>query len=594
MSLHRSLETYFEFKFGDCPIRSNMVEVKGPGHTGPVSKLDAVHPGRATAEYYMLAAYLGRLEAEQGRLMLLELAKLQVLDEKSPQYGAMRWYREETQVGDTNAVFFTLFPLAVLRLQAPETIPPSHLILMDGLMRAGIRWFSHEIEHPILYYSNKILNDGALLLALSKLQDHEQGINKAVRFFERWCTYTEERGWGWGENISVVYSLIIVNALRLASLLLANINPQLGIRLEGFIQQIFSNLRFQGKGELVPTIRSYNFQAKGDYPSVLWSISGNADIHEEVQDERNMDAWATHNAPSFLLFEQELNQTKQDKSVKQEMRIERIFDNAYATTWIGQRGRIGSINQFPVIKGCYQYPRWGLGWQSFPYSFRVGGEKLGFLRWRVEDGYVTRTHPAQDKHSAYLSPALFRESYFPDVQSRAEQNGPFLCIVRWMHGLHHKVDVICDEWVISHPYDQVTSYEVNGRQWIAVLFDSCAITFSALQGIRASSTSREQVTLTSIDKGDRTLISQVLYQAEEHSEQELCIQPGLESGWIVKWWDEVGHAQDLIKQLEAIQISDETLFDDEVPREPHLSLRRISIQAQDKHVLTMNIDPYPG
>src|SRR5690606_38053892 len=122
--------------------------------------------------------------------ILRALAELQITDPTHPQYGGFRWYREETQINDTNAAFFIIMPLITLQLSHPEVISVSQLQVLKEMLTHASAWFSHECREPILYYPNKIISDGAMLLAISAIMQEEKYYQEGVQFFENWNGYT--------------------------------------------------------------------------------------------------------------------------------------------------------------------------------------------------------------------------------------------------------------------------------------------------------------------------------------------------------------------------------------------------------------------
>src|SRR5690606_3734024 len=110
-------------------------------------------------------------------------------DAGSSGYGGFRWYREETRINDSNAAFFILMPLTVLRLLHPERIPAEHAPVLDEMMERALHWFMKECRQPSLYYPNKIMSDGALLLAIATVMGNDELRRAAIAFYSKWDDY---------------------------------------------------------------------------------------------------------------------------------------------------------------------------------------------------------------------------------------------------------------------------------------------------------------------------------------------------------------------------------------------------------------------
>lgn len=61
-------------------------------------------------------------------------------------------------------------------------------------------WFSQECRTPELFYPNKTMSDGAMLLAIAHFLGEPESLQTAIAYFRRWEEYTVRRGWGWGRT----------------------------------------------------------------------------------------------------------------------------------------------------------------------------------------------------------------------------------------------------------------------------------------------------------------------------------------------------------------------------------------------------------
>ncbi|MEF3302083.1 hypothetical protein [Paenibacillus sp. GYB003] len=581
------LQEHFAKTAGRYDWDSGLIRANGPGHTREVSKLAQTHAGRTSAAYYAAAVLCGQMDEAFGSEILRALRALQIVDESSPYNGAFFWYREETQVSDSNAAFFTLMPIVCVALCRPERIPSEHRREIDDMMRQALNWFAHETEDPSLYYPNKIVSDGALYAAMSQLLGDRGHYGKAVHFFERWCAYTTARGWGWGENISPGYIRIIVTALRLACMALGPEQAGLRARLRAHMETLLAYSAFHGDYEFVPAIRSYNFEGHTRQNSLMLRLIG-AIASDDERLFRKEGLW--HWVNFTLLFERELETPPQPLTLPvPRQRKERVFDDCYATSWIGHTGRLGSLNRFPVIPGSYQWPTWGLAWQTFPVSFSIDDEQISYLRWLIREGDRVRSHPAKSYGENYLSPALFRESYYPDIRLRSAQHGHALVVVRSMSGVHHHFSEAADEWMIQRFAGSVSTYESeSGVSWIVLHFGAADVAVAALGGITSDMGRHGAIEPEVEQEGDRVTIRQVLYRGEE----KLHHIARLETGWAVVHLDRKLAESELHQRLDRLRIEDRSFRDGEVPRAPHDELREVRLFDGDNRLVELRIDPY--
>ncbi|GGD80254.1 hypothetical protein [Paenibacillus nasutitermitis] len=566
-------------------VEDGLVNLGRPGHTAEGSQVLEAHDGRSTAAYYAIGTALGVLEETQGLQILQSLADLQITDKTSSYYGAFRWYREETRVNDSNAAFFILMPLVVLRLYLEEKVPATHRELLDRMLDQGADWFEHELEEAILYYSNKIVSDGALLLAISKIRSLPHHYQAGVAFFERWMDYTCCRGWGWGENISLVYIQIIMNALQIAKVSLHAEDQGLLERIRTVMDGLVDYVRFHEGYEFVPAIRSYNVQGELHPSSLMWRLAG-METRLSLEAETGGGLW---NGLSYLLFEEKLWQEKTAlKLPVGRSRTERIMDSSYAYTWVGVTGRIGSVNRFPVIAGSYQWPTWGLAWQSYPVSLAVEGHQVSYLRWYANTGESVRTHPAAYQ-KAYLGPALFQETWYPDTQLRSIQENNAVLAVRSMSQIHNQVSELSDEWVVNRwTGEPGTGLGADGREWTILQYPQSAVLIAPLLGIAYGELARQMPALHLVMDGDTLRLRQVLYAGES----VLLQQPRLESGWAIYYADGMSSLSEATAFAARLRLVESSYKDGEVPRETYMEIRSATLFEGDRKLAELILDPH--
>jgi hypothetical protein len=583
----------------DLQLDNGLIKCKSAGHTSETAALEYCHDGRATSIYYAMCIAIGAMEEKTGCDILKALQTLQVTDSESPQFGGFRWYGEETRINDTNAAFFILMPLAVVRLLYYRNIPSTHSPLIDEILRMGMEWFYKECTHPVLYYTNKVLSDGAMFLAISSLINNDEYYRAAVGLFEQWEDYTHRRGWGWGENISLTYQNVILNSLQLACCALRPEETQIKQKLQSRMNELIEILKFHEGYEFVPTIRSYNSDGRIQRKSLLWLVAG---IKENILAQINIhdadfikELWA---CITLIVLHEQIFQGMKKAAINEpgamnpipRIRMERVFEDAYSYSWIGQYGRVGSLNRFPVISGCYQWPTWGLGWQSYPVGFGVNDSQFSYLRWVVKEGENVRMHPGMFKKN-YLNPALFKESHYPEVETRCSQNQNALLVLRSLSGVHNQVSELYDEWVIPRFNGSVEFYcsknAANPRKWVILSYENASVAFSALKGIPSNETKRSDMHVSVEQKETELCLRQWLYRGNETVLQH----PRMEAGWALLFIDEPVDMHGAEKILDCVEITDDLYQDFEVPRLPYTEVRKIHMSMNLTIAVSLCVDP---
>ena len=600
--------------FDDYMIRSTF------GHTKAVSELEFKHSGGGVANYYAAATFLGKMGEEEGLNLLKEVEKLQIKDSKHPQFGGFIWYREETFIDDTNAAFFTLVPLATLCLCRPNLVPASHRKIMDGMFSRAIKWFSHECSQPKIYYPNKIISDGALLLALSVLADSEEGIEQGNAFFRRWEEYTKRRGWGWGENTSPPYLNIILDAFQLAIKAWEGREVEVTEKIRARRQEILDYVLFHAGKSFVPSIRSYYWESETIKPGFanyianvrMWEkellqngdpikLIKNIFLYEDVFPTEELIVDNDPKALSELALNLPLPRT----------RTEHIFDESYAYTWIGKNCRVGSINHFPVMPGMYHAPTWGIGWQSTPISFLVEDEQLSFLRFTVKEGENFRAHHANGFNKAYLNPALFREECLPEVEMHCAQKDNVMIAQRMIKNISNSASEIVDEWLIKRFNGKVHQLAANCKvkwtslksvthsvpkdvqgeiipKWVVLEFEKCYVAIMPLTFIACGATTADFKEIEINQEEVALRLSRILYRGEE----AYLRQHMIDSGWVLVAFDEKISLDELQAELLKYEVSDERVNDFEVPRDDMFMIRKITVKAPNGTLIENVNDPY--
>lgn len=584
------------------------------GHTREAAEYESCHNATSTAAWYSIGVVMGKINEYQGLCILDALEKQQINDVESPHYGCMRWYQEESKVYDTNGAFFVQRTLLITRKLMSKYLYESHKVIIDRILDRGSHWFAKELTKPIFYYSNKILSDGAMLIGIASLTGNQHNYDLAKQFFIRWIQYTKQRGWGWGENLSIGYNGVIFFALKLALLSLDSSDEKLKKDLGEVISSQLEFFRFYNGYEITPAIRNYNYDGQAHKWSLIYNLAGVPGCGIEDRDIVS----AADAVCLAVLFDKELYfnhneyiERKLHACVKvPRVQVTRIFDDKFAYSWAGKNGSIGSINQFPVIEGSYQHPTWGLGWQCMPVNLVVYEAQTSYLRWRVNTGKNLRYHP---KHN-YLSPALFEESHYPDVTTSCAQKDNVCIAIRSMKKVNNHISEISDELFLPRfdEYEiQLDYQDVNGRSWHIIIYENAAVLVSPLLGISYHTDSKEKLNdkLYKVDsmealkyenaprsqgkidiilEDDGLALRQVCYSGAEG----IFACERLEVGWLIMFIDRKLSKQEAKEYLNTIEVKDISYTDGLIPRTSSYELQDIYITENGKELLQFKFDPY--
>lgn len=591
-----------------------MLKENRRGHTREMAGLNSCHNAPSTAIWYCIGTVMGKISEKQGLHILEELEKQQNTDPDSIHYGCMRWYREETMIYDTNGAFFIQRSLLITRKFMAEYLYDSHKVIIDRILYRGSHWFVCELEKPILYYTNKILSDGAMLIGIADLTGNQEYYDIAKQFFVDWVDYTNNRGWGWGENLSIGYNGVIFSALRLAILSLGPSDKELKVELERILSSQLDFFRFYNGYEITPAIRNYNYEGRAKSESLLFNLAqipGYGLEEKETISEADAVCLVALFDNEFYYNNRELDERKMCKDiVAPRVQVTRIFDDKYAYSWVGRNGSIGTINQFPVIEGSYQHPTWGLGWQCMPVNYVVYKAQMSYLRWRVNTGKNLRYNPKYNN----LSPALFEESHYPDVTTSCTQKNNFCIAIRSMKKINNQVNEISDELFIPRfaEYDiQVEEVNVKERSWHIICYNSATILVSPLLGISYNKSSKENLKeiLYKVDTMEALKYEnaprskgkiKVLNENDGLALRQVCYEgtdgvfscERLEVGWLIIFLDQQMSINRVRNYLETIEVKNSSQIDGYIPRTSSYELQEISITESGKEILQYTFDPY--
>ncbi len=501
--------------FKRIALENGFVRSHIPPHTKDIAHLKSCLNGPLTAEYWFLCKYFKR-EIE-GELILSQIAGLQDTNKSSEHFGCSRWYYEEPVIRDTNGAFFVMKPIFCGFIICPENITEKEREIIIPAVKNASVWFEKECASFGMHYPNKITSDGALLSMAAKILEDKTLLSQAEKFWERWIAYTNEYGWGWGENTSMTYSSIIVEALDMALLVFGS-GSKLFAGLLKLRNQLISYVKYHNGFEFSPSIRSYNFGG-----SAVNSHRFNVIVNSINENSKISDIFASvlHSCAP-----------KCTESIPQENFInERIFGNSYASTFKGENITLGSVSRFPVMSGCYQNEGWGLGWQSMPVNAVAKKHGVSFLRLNAICAGVSHTHPATDKHSAYLKNALFDDANIPKVQLFSNQVGEDCVVVRQIEHIANRFSCLSEEWFVQNFEGELK--EING--WFAFVYNDCAVAVKPLLN-------KTEI----IRQGNNISIAQYIEQGEE----KFKVIRYATTAWAIKVFDSIDGMENSLKSTD--------------------------------------------
>ena len=543
--INRIKKRFSEIEF---ELSDYMIMLNSKPHTPSIESLPRCSNGRETSAFYFLSRYFGTIDDSTAEGIVSEIIKLQNTDSADRLYGCMRWYREEPYIFDSNGAFFVLLPFALAYLLCADKMTRYEKENISLMLDRSCTWFKKECAGPI-YYTNKITSDGSILALISKITGKYK--DECEAFWNEWIEYADKYGWGWGENISDCYSLITLNALSAACL--AVDNSDIKAKIEQKRTELMDYVSFHEGKEFIPSIRSYNF--KGD-------INYGGAIYNTLIEPERIGTFADLMS-SLVINLSSMADSSFSGNCSKGVKVQKIFKDSFAYTWKGEGIRLGSVSQFPAMPGCYQNSNWGLGWQSMPVSAMIEGEYVSFLRFRTKVNGNTHSHPAQDKHSAFLYNRLFEDNTIPDYLTRTAQNDNMVIAVRSIANVANRAEFICDEWAV--PGDKAVEIcEVKDRKWY-VIDDKIAV--CPLRSIQVNRTLREEPTVKILKENDFTTISSVIYEGESKE----IFSKYTESAWVIVMCENGREC------LDNIIITDEDIVDRTVPREEMMKIRNISV-----------------
>ncbi len=564
------LKQISETKFDE---KLNLVLINNP-HEKPIAHLTEAHCGPTTSGFILMNA----LVSENEEVVYNALGAIIKLIDQNPEsktFGCPKWYYESPTVYDTNAAFFTTFPLVCSWIARPDWREGNIGKRFQKLFYLLSRWFLHCSHHPKLYYPNKCYADCILLYALGKILNDKEILEAGEGFCRRWFEYWYRRGCGWGENHSIAY----VNVLIRMSLLILAIGCPNDIRknVVAFLDDIMDFVNFHDGRVPVPGIRGKH--AGKVYAEILpWFDLDSPKLTGKAIAALVITPLAGYTPPKPKL------------TVPRE-RIHRTFDEHYSVSYIDANARLGTLSQWPIMPNIYHHNDWGLGSSVTPAAFIADDCNSGFLQWFVidEDG-KEHHHPK----AADFGPPPFENitlvkniSFLPDVIHISHQKQRAAIIFREIHHLHSPIIELTDRWCIPDFQGKVFindkewagQEEMRFEEWCILDYGNTAIGIYPL-GTRVIGDSSPKQGVASIKRENKTLFIELnLYKGQS----QLVTEHLLFTGWCVVIFNDM-------EEYKSWQIEESFTDDGEIPREYNELIRKVSLKGPETS-LTLIRDP---
>ncbi len=431
---------------------------EGPGHTVPVSQMAQVHNGVYSATRLGLLAQRGELETATALAILRSFRAMQVT-EAGDRQGCLRWYWEEDVPVDTNASFFIGMALMMLYLAEGEKLDESVQVAIREIVADLAVWYGQElhVEDPI--YPNKYMGDLVCTWLALEVLNHEPS-DELLRKTRDWCNYWRREHWGWGEHMSAVYSMVLLNEMSAVLLFCRGMPGAIKGDFRGLFENLMATNDAFGQGPRVPVIRSYAFSGSAEslpYRDFIRPIPHDADLRStSVVSNLGGLYGAWYHRAGWL----EVAPAKRPMS---EWLAVPCRAGATARAIIKPQIRVGAMSHYPIMEGV-DHQTWGLSWQTFPVALWRPAGDWGFWRWVTRSGDCKRAHPAFSKASAYLGNALstkvdpppiprMTSSLTPDGKLTMERSLPVPAEAQW--------DEVMDSFVLLDSDAVVTT---KGKQ----------------------------------------------------------------------------------------------------------------------------------
>ncbi|MCF7854874.1 MAG: hypothetical protein K9N51_08755 [Candidatus Pacebacteria bacterium] len=554
----------------------NLVRGQGRGHERGMQQRSIAyhHQAPGTARFIMLQAMVGH-DTQRVYRALQALTALIDDDPQNETHGCVRWYYENDRCEDTNAAFFTGFPLVCAWIARNEWHDGEIGEAFRDYFSKAVKWFLHTARHPSFFYPNKCYGDCALLYSFGHVLDDSKLTEEGLDFCRRWFDYLRRRGCGWGEDHSIAYANVLIRM----SLLLLVIGCPDGLRKQvtEFLDDIMDFVGFHNGYVPIPAIRGKH----------------SGEVFHEFTPWFDLDSTKLtgKSAAAFVLVPRCGYSPPPPRMDVPRERIHRTFDDEYSVAWVERHARLGTLSRWPLMPNMYHHAEWGVGRQATPAAFIAADRNSGYLQWKaVDDRGTTRCHPATGCSGVnrFESCPLTRPlTFLPEVIQIAHQKQGAAIVVREIHRLHAPLQDLSDLWRIPKFSGDLFIDGIRWEQkplqcrpeWCVLDYGNVTVAIKPLRtrGV-ADPEPRETILDIALD-GDGIVLKNTLYDGPA---DEVC-EPLLYTGWCVLLMQD----RDGVDEWD---VQEEFKDDGEIPRTYQEYVRSIALQGPDTSLI-LHRDP---
>jgi hypothetical protein len=180
-------------------------------------------------------------------------------DSSSSPPGGLTFYHEEPVNHDQNAAFFTGLPLALLWTHYRDALPPDAKSLLKSILTDLGLHLASKLKEDRSFYPNAYLGDLIVLLLVAHAAGDQTTVQSILPRLDALFSLYSTNGWGWGEDISDIYSKILSDQLSILIFLTPNIPPATQNAALSLLNHLLKIADFFHPGPRVPAIRTYDF-----------------------------------------------------------------------------------------------------------------------------------------------------------------------------------------------------------------------------------------------------------------------------------------------------------------------------------------------
>lgn len=363
----------------------------GPGHTRDTQTLKRRHVVPAGGGALVIAAQLGQLDQLSPRAILQTIRSRQNLETGHPRFGNVCFHYEDGSIQDGNAGFFLGQSLAILGLEFFNDFDEESRALLLEISRDLAVCMNRDARSSSIYYPNKHLGDIVVAHLLSQFTNHAAQLHELDALLIFVAREYLANGWGWGEDLSDIYSKILIDEVSLMLCLARNISEEARAACLDLLRHLVVLEDQFGGGPRVPAIRSYSF------------------LESPIGQRRNYrDAvapWTQETAPKIshvpqagpLLHARGWHALVPPRAEREKNFSTRLFGGRSAMSRVESDFRIGAVSRFPLMDSA-EHPDWGLAWQSMPVGFFHEKGDWSFIQWFSQCEGNPAGHPAVVSH----------------------------------------------------------------------------------------------------------------------------------------------------------------------------------------------------